>query len=209
MLAKELPTQRPAPSPTRVTPAVPFRSLAGPAPNKTPYIIGGAAAVVVVAMVVVWFSFLSTEARMMRAIDRGELFSPQGSSAYDLFSKLKSQGLSAGTRNKLKLKLLPKLYAAADVLLQKRHEGDDLDKADVPRLVQIYQWAAEIAPDDRRVLARYSYAQGYAALLNKDKSSALQFLLRSVEQDNSWAFSFNELGRTYSGLDDRPHAAEN
>lgn len=173
-----------------------------------PYAIGGLVVSGTLAVALGWYFFASPVARINRAVDTGKLVVPEGSSAYDLYRRFKPD-LSARALNGMREKALPKLNAAGEIFLQKRAEGSSFKESEVRQLASIYDWAADLAPGDNKILSRRNYVQGMAASLRGDPSAALQFLQDSVKYDGNWAPAYNELGKAYVRLRDHSHAAEN
>lgn len=171
------------------------------------WILGGVA-VVAVAAAVSWFFFFSVEARMFRALDRGELVSPEGKSAYDLFVEIERGGVDAALKQKLRARALPKLQSAGDALLQKRHDAVNYKESELKDLGRLCEWAAKIAPEDAKALARDAYARGLAKLVAGNAQEALPEFQRAVNYDANWVVAFNDLGRTYVKLTDHVHAEE-
>jgi len=97
-----------------------------PAPEPKPreqrkktlaFAAGGAAIVLMIAGVVLWHVFASPQARILRAVWRGELVAPEGTSAYDVYQRLKAKGLSSGTRDTLRSQVLWRLNVAGEQFL--------------------------------------------------------------------------------------------
>ena len=172
-----------------------------------PYVIGGLIVSAALAAALGWHFFASPVARINRAVGAGKLVVPSGSSAYDLYRQFKPE-LSAGELNEVREKALPKLNTAGEAFLQKRAEGSSFKESEVRQLASIYDWAADLAPGDNKILSRRNYVQGMAASLRGDPSAALQFLQDSVKYDGAWAPAYNETGKTYVRLKDHDHAAD-
>ena len=176
--------------------------------RKLLYWLGGAIITVGLAGLFAWFLFWTPEARLFRAADRGDLVTPEGSSAYDYYKQIKARGLTSTTRNKLKVQVFPKLLSTGDAVLQKRSEGTSMKRAEFRELANLYEFAADLAPDDPKVLSRHYYTQGTLALLDGRLQAALQSIKQSVDYDPNWAPAFNDLGKVYVRLNDYYHAEE-
>ncbi len=183
-------------------------TVSSTATGRWPYIVGGASAAILLCAALTWYFFFSTEARMIRAVNTGDLVSPAGKSAYDYYKRLGPQGISGGTRTELLQKALPKLTAAGESLLQKRVEAVNFKESELAELGLVYQWAAELSPGDTKIAARNHYAEGIAALIGGKPREALQHFQRSTEYDGNWAPALNDLGRTYVKLGDSLHAEQ-
>ena len=201
-------TQTTEQSPSSATPIVQELPsvVAAKFPRKLLYWIGGAVMLAALASLAVWYVWFSPEARLFRAANRGDLVTPAGSSAYDYYNRLKARGVGAGTRSKLRGEVFPKLISTGDAVLQKRSEGTSMKRADFRELADLYEFAAELAPDDPKALSRHYYTLGTLALLDGKLQDALQSIRRSVDYDPNWAPAFNDLGKVYVRLNDYYHA---
>ena len=66
--------------------------------------------------------------------------------------------------SRLRQRVLPRLTAKGESLLQKRMEGTTLTESEREELVRLYGWAVGLAPKDHRMQARYNYVLGYGEL---------------------------------------------
>jgi hypothetical protein len=175
-------------------------------PRNLLYWIGGVLILAGLANLVVWYVWFSPEARLFKAVIRGDLVTPEGSSAYDYYNRLKARGVGNGTRSKLRRDVFPKLISTGDATLQKRSEGTSMKRAEFRELANLYEFAAELAPDDPKALSRHYYSLGTLALLDGRLQDALQSIRRSVDYDPNWAPAFNDLGKVYVRSNDYYHA---
>ena len=81
-----------------------------------------------------------------------------------------------------------------------------MKRAEFRELENLYEFAAELAPDDPKALSRHYYTLGTLALLDGKLPDALQSIRRSVDYDPHWAPAFNDLGKVYVRLNDYDHA---
>ena len=170
-------------------------------------IIGACVVAVALGGVLLWYFGLSAEARISGAVNRGDLVTPVGKSAYDLYQSSKSD-LGASARERIRAKAVGKVLHAANNMVQRRTQGESMLQSEVDQLVRLYSWAADLAPEDQRALAGQNYAEGLASNILGKPKAALPLLLRSTDYDPNWAPAFNELGKTYVKLNDHSHAAE-
>jgi tetratricopeptide (TPR) repeat protein len=131
---------------------------------------------------------------------------PEGSSAYDLYKRLKAGGLIPMTRDRLNAEVLPKLVAQGDALLKQRYQGTDLTSSEMDELVRIYEWAADLNSQDEAFLARLNYAAGFRALSKGSDQEALTELQRAIRNDSQWALPFYDLARFYARLGNDAYA---
>jgi tetratricopeptide (TPR) repeat protein len=180
----------------------PFAASSKPAFSGRIFLAGAALLLIALAAFMAWHRFGSLEARILRAANSGQLIRPEGSSAYDLYQLLKAEDLSPVTREKLKREVLPKLSEEGNTLLKKRYEGSDLAEAEIDRLMRIYEWAADLDPLDRSILARRAYANGCRALFKKADGEALSAFREAIQNDSQWPLPFSDLARLQASAGD-------
>lgn len=183
------------------------REASSVAKQYLPFIATAAVIGLAIGGYVLWSFVFSAEARMIRAISRGDIVTPVGKSAYDLYLSSRA-GLSGSERLKIKEKALGKVLEAANAIVQRRTQGESMLLSEVEQLGRLYNWAAELDPYNQKVLAGQDYAQGVASLIGGKPQVALLLLLQATQHDSTWAPPFNELGKTYVKLNDHYHAAD-
>jgi tetratricopeptide (TPR) repeat protein len=161
------------------------------------FLLGAAVLLATVIAFLAWNWFGSTEARIIRAAKSGQLVWPQGSSAYDLYLRLKAEEVSPVTREKLKDEVLPKLTFEGERLLKNLYQSSTLKESELDQLVLLYEWAADLDPQDKAILARRSYAAGRRAVLKGAQTEALSSFRSAIQSDSQWALPFNDLARLY------------
>jgi tetratricopeptide (TPR) repeat protein len=142
----------------------------------------------------------STQSEFTRAIAAGNLVSPAGSSAYDLYQHLKRDGKTPEELAQFTKPLLPQLTAKpqqlfADITEPGKRDGSAADWEEAQRMLA---WASEIQPNDKGLLAKASYAAGRVAYLRGEKDKALDWWKKAYEQDKSWFLPANGLGIIYN-----------
>jgi Flp pilus assembly protein TadD len=160
----------------------------------------------VVAAIIGWYWFGSAEARILRLAKSKHLVSPQGSSAYDLYLEFKAGGISPVAQENLKEKIQPELLSQGDALLKKLFEGTNLKESETHQLVRIYEWAADLDPQDKSIAARRLYAAGAHAVLKGNDGEALSSFSAAIRSDSQWALPFNDLARLYTRAGNQPYA---
>jgi tetratricopeptide (TPR) repeat protein len=162
------------------------------------FMLGGGLLFVAVIVLFLWHRFGSTEARMFGAASAGRLVVPQGGSAFDLYQRLKTGGVSPVTRERLKSEVLPKLSAVGESLLKKVYDGSDLAEPEQEQLVRIYEWAADVDSQDSSLLARRAYALAYRSVFKKADAAAFASLREAFQSDSQWALPFRDVARLYA-----------
>lgn len=167
--------------------------------------LGGASVLAVsLALYTLFFTPLD---RMLRRAYRGDLVTPIGASAYDLYGDVRAHGLDAKTTNRVHREILPKLIARGNEIVQKRTEGD-VKRVQVQEAIRLYEWACDLSPNDSSLTARLHYGKGLMALFDNDNSTALRELDEAANLDSSWALAANDVGRAYVRLRMYDKAAE-
>jgi tetratricopeptide (TPR) repeat protein len=148
-----------------------------------------------------WYFYnASTQTKFRRAIDRGNLVSPAGESAYDYYLQLKRDGKPAEELAEYTKPLVPQLVGQAKQLFEDLNSPGTRDAA--PEAWEEAQralaWAAEINPKDSKLAAQASYAAGRVAYLRGDKNEALNWWKKAYDQDKTWYLPANGLGIIYN-----------
>jgi tetratricopeptide (TPR) repeat protein len=210
--ATEMPKVAPTIVPERPAPysAPPRAQEAEAAPRSRLLLIVGAVVIVLaLAGAGVWYFFLSTEARILSAIEKGRLVAPQGDSAYSLYLEAKAANqLSVSLQQKVRARALDKLSNAGEALLKKRLEAPGYSPQELEELRRTYEWAFELAPDDAQIAARKDYVMGLLALVNEKPREALDPLRASLDKNAGWAPGWHDLGRAYARTNNAPRAVD-
>lgn len=155
-------------------------------------LIGGASAF--------YFFTNSTQNKFTQAIEAGQLVSPTGTSAYDLYQQLKRDGQTPEQLAQFTKPLLPKLTAKpqqlfADIASPGKRDTTAEAWEEAQRMLA---WASEIQPTDKRLAAQASYAAGRAAYLRNEKEKALEWWKKAYDLDKTWFLPANGLGIIYN-----------
>lgn len=181
-------------------PTLPQPQIAGKRPLWIGLIAG---AVVLLAFGAGYYAYsrAAVEGKLNSVIARGNLLRPAGESALDYYRKLKDQGMSESTRQRVEEKLLPSILARPQQMISDlaipgtQAETTLSDWQDAQALMN---WAVEMRPNDNRIAARASYCAGRVANLSNRKDDALTFWKRASEQDLTWAMPLNAIGLLYN-----------
>jgi tetratricopeptide (TPR) repeat protein len=168
--------------------------------NKRQKIIVISIIALLVSGVVYWSNRDSAERKLEEAIENGNLLSPPGDNAYELYNQLKRDGASPHTLAGFNEKLLPLLTSRPQKVLY-----DFATPGSKEPTIAVWEdmskrlsWASTIKPDDGRLAASASYCAGRIAYLNNRKDDALQLWNRAGDQDPSWAMPLNGVGLIYN-----------
>ena len=147
------------------------------------FVLGGGLLLAAVVIIFLWHRFGSTEANMFQAANAGQLVLPRGTSAFDLYQRLKVGGVSPVTRDRLKAEVIPRLSEAGEVFLKKVRDGVELAEPEQEQLIRIYEFAADIDAQSNALFARRAYAMAYRAAFRKADAEALVSLREAAEAE--------------------------
>lgn len=167
-------------------------------------LIAGAAVVLlfVTASAVYYFRFsnYALEKKLDDAIVRGNIFVPNGESAYDFYHQLKGKGADSKTLARYETKLLPQLTAGPLKLISDFAVPTNPEPtlSDWQNALRQLQWTVEIRPNDAALNARYNYIEGRIAFMSNQKDRALDLWKTASDVDRSWAMPANGIGVIYN-----------
>ncbi len=147
-----------------------------------------------------WFSNTAIEKQLDAAITRGDIFKPEGTSAYDLYNKLKGNGAESNTLARYRERLLPVLTTQplrmlVDFAVPTNREPALSEWQDA---LKPMSWASELRPEDGALAARAKYIEGRIDYLTNKKDVALDLWQRASELDKTWALATNAVGVLYN-----------
>ena len=150
----------------------------------------------------------TSESKLEKAIAKGNLFSPPGANAYDLYHQLKLEGASVTTLKKFEDKLFPLLTSQPQHLLAGFYSVGQKEPAisEWQDAAKQLSWANELRPDDTKTGAKASYCLGRVAYLQGRKDEALEAWKRAADLDKSWAVPTNSVGLIYNERKDYSNA---
>jgi tetratricopeptide (TPR) repeat protein len=181
-----------------------IRSDAPRSANRRALLIAGTSLTAVLALLAIagtiYFQSGSVERRLDDAIAKGNLLTPPGDNAYELYHQLKREGAAAGKLARFGDKLLPLITARPFRLLKDFMNGESREPSqnEWEEAQKMLTWASEIKPDDGSLTARASYCSGRIAYIGNRKGEALDWWQRANSQDKSWAVPTNGVGLIYN-----------
>jgi tetratricopeptide (TPR) repeat protein len=158
-----------------------------------------AALIMVIIAVVKLSGSSSVENKLEAAINKGNLLSPQGESAYDHYQQLKREGADKNTLTKFENRLLPMLTSRSQDLLRAlaKPDGRDATPAEWEEALRLLSWAVELKPGDSGLAARADYCKGRLAYLEKRMDEALGLWKSAGNRDQAWGLPINDSGNIY------------
>ena len=170
------------------------RPVAAPKTRPLPLILGAVGLVVI--LVLGYFFYFSPLKGVMRAAEAGNLVTPPGSSAYDMYLAMKRDGLSPTDLGELRSNILPLLRSRGDASYQQWHDRSNLSPHDWQNLERIYAWAVELSPGANDLQAKLAYARGQIEFNRGNYTQATTYFREANRLLPEWTLTFNALGRT-------------
>lgn len=170
-------------------------------------IISGAAALVLIFAAVssiaayyYWFSDAAIEQKLDAAITRGDLFKPEGESAYDFYHRLKKNGAEAKSLAPFEERLLPQLTTQPLKLISSFAipTNREPSPSEWQNALKSMQWASEMRLGDNAINARAKYIEGRIAFISNQKDQALDLWKKASDLDRAWSMPPNGVGIIYN-----------
>jgi len=156
---------------------------------------GGGLAVVVIGFLVAYFVFFSPMRKLLRSANLGNLVTPRGESAYDVYQRMKADGLSSSDLGELWSKVLPLLKSQGDNAFRRWHDESDLTREEWNNLEKLYTWAVDLDANDPNLKARLEYCRGQLQFFQNNFYSAEANYQEAARLAPNWAMASNALGR--------------
>ena len=154
--------------------------------------IGGAA--LLVFALVVYFLWPSPQREIIAKLKQGQLVTPPGGSAYDVFKK---GGLSGSGLDDVRAAALPLLSERGNqVIKQLVDDGYNPSTSELGDASRVYEWLDQLSPQNA-YKARQHYFQGRQAYESKDYNGAENEFRQAMRLDAGWALPVNTLARVF------------
>lgn len=152
---------------------------------------------ILVPIVIITYKLrFSLESRLEAAIAKGNLFSPPGANAYELYQQLKLKAPSSDTLKKFDDQLFPVLTTHPSQLLTGFSQVGTKEPSlsEWQQAAKMLSWAIEIRPDEKLIEAKALYCLGRISYLQEDKDAAFTAWTKAAGLDPAWAIPMNSLG---------------
>jgi tetratricopeptide (TPR) repeat protein len=163
----------------------------------------------VAGLIAIYLAFFSFSARrvILDEIARGNLVTPEGSSAYDLYVKHKAQDLTAPDKDEIMRNVQSKLEKKGDQIFANLKQEQSETETEWKEAERIYAWLNELSP--RPVFeSKVFFAQASNAFAKKDYKNAISLYQRASKLQPNWSLALNRIGRAYLNLNDRRNGRE-
>ncbi|MGH9843314.1 MAG: tetratricopeptide repeat protein [Blastocatellia bacterium] len=168
--------------------APPSSKLAG---KKIP-LITGAAVLAIIAGLGIYFLFASPKRQIISKVKQGNIVTPAGASAYDIFVK---SSLGESDLAEIRREITPLLEANGnEVIRQLVSDGYNPSATDCDNTAKIFGWLDTLSPQNSHK-ARKLYFQGRTAFERQDLSGAENEFRQAMNYESSWALPVNHMGR--------------
>ena len=150
---------------------------------------GGLVVLLVIAGFVIT-TLNSTTSKIISKIKQGELVTPAGNSAYDLYLQA---NLSDGDKTEIRAVAGPALESSGSSFIAKiAKESYEPSNADSDQMIRTYSWLDSLDPRNS-YKARKRYFQGWQYYQNKDYKNAGNEFAQASNLDSSWAMPVNKM----------------
>ena len=140
------------------------------------------------------------ETKLEDAIANGNLLTPPGANAYELYHQLKLEGAAPETLSRFESKLRPLITARPYQLLKDFSVAGSKDPLpnEWEEAYKSLSWAQELSGGDAALSAKVAYCRGRIAYLTNRKDEAVEAWSQSGDFDKSWALPLNGVGLIYN-----------
>ena len=160
------------------------------------------------ALLTVWFliagirSLLNVETRIIGKIQSGQLVTPVGTSAYDMWLSMRSSEPNSPSVSRITEQALPALRKRGDQVIKVWHDDARATDEEFNELARIYEWAAAIAPNDNQLRSLQLYCAGQVAYRQKRLDDAVKAYQQALQYKSSMSLALNGIGRVYANKRD-------
>jgi hypothetical protein len=155
-------------------------------------LIGGGGVAMLLIGVAIYFLLFSPMRQIISKVKQGQIVTPAGNSAYDLFIR---SNLSDSDRATLRQAITPLLEANGNEVIRKLvSEGYAPSVTDSDNTAKVFAWLDSLAPQNF-YRARKHYFQGRAAFDRNDLNGAENEFRQAMTLDTGWAVPVNHMGR--------------
>jgi len=138
--------------------------------------------------------------RFWRLVKKGDLVTPIGKSAYDIYlKKFVKEGMSKKI-NKINSQIKKILLGEGDKIFEKIYQEGIANPDDIIKLERVYEWFYKYINHDNEIRARWLFAKARSAIENKKYSEAQDLLREAMgytTNKKTLAMTWNALGITY------------
>lgn len=163
--------------------------------DKRPLFIGAGIAMLALLAAVIFFAFPSAKRQIIGKAQHGQLFTPQGDSAYDLFQR---NSFSSGDLAELRDSVAPQLKALGANALQRLYSDSSYNPsiAELEEFEKAYAWLNTLSPQSGYQARRF-YFRGRIDYETQNYSSADKNFRQAMQQESTWALPVNTLARVF------------
>ena len=138
--------------------------------------------------------------KVSRALEQGEVFSPKGRCAVDIYGAERRRHLASSTLARASGLIRGHILPPADAALSK-YLKDSEPSPDWTALARTYGFLRDAYPAFKDYAAKYWYCMGQASLESRQYGDARRDLMESLRFSPDWSPALNGLGRVYIRAD--------
>jgi predicted RNA-binding Zn-ribbon protein involved in translation (DUF1610 family) len=188
------------PPPTEVAPTVEPSSAtdaaARPHTRRNVLIGIGTGVVIVAVLTILWTKSLSFSARMERALDHNDIFTPAGTSVYDLYTREVASNPSSSMLPSFRPRIRERIEPGAEDAFARWYKDSD-DTVGWESLERTYGFLELMFPEVAKYKTRKLYAVAQRAIDARDYVKAISSYEEALKLDPSWVLALNGLGKVY------------
>jgi hypothetical protein len=131
------------------------------------------------------------------AIQKGQLVSPAGQSAYEYYKKIaQSEGMNSAKVREMNAKARPPLQQMSNELFDRWHRASDLTQDNWRDLANVENWLVSMDPSDTVSEARKEYTNAQLLFMQGRFSDALNGFQRAVQYQPNWDTALLGVGKS-------------
>lgn len=132
--------------------------------------------------------------RFEAALAQGQLVVPEGESAYDWYTRLRTEFPQSPRLASYQSQVLPEIQRRVDGFYDRWMQTSDADDSEWPTIRRLAQWGYEMAPQSGRLRAQHLYADARNAFENGNSAEAETQYRAAIDAWPEWALPYNSLG---------------
>lgn len=173
----------------------PSKPLAPDSGSNKKWALPAFAALIIGLLIIGYYLlFASPKRQIISKVKQGQIVTPAGSSAYDIFL---SNNLSETDRAEIRREVVPILESNGNEVIRRLvSDGYSPSVSDCDNTAKIYVWLDALSPQNS-YKARKFYFQGRSAFDRRDLSGAENEFRQALNLEPTWALLVNHLGRVF------------
>jgi tetratricopeptide (TPR) repeat protein len=181
---------------TPVAVVVPPVEVARDGKRKRAIVLGVVLALGIAIGLIAWHSLFSLDAKLEKALSRNEMFSPAGTSVYDIYKAEAEKNPGSAVLAKYRPRIHDALVPQGDAAFAAWYRDSD-DSFQWQAVEQIYRFLALINPGVPMNDMRRLYAVGQQKIDAREYAQAIDAYQQALKLDPNWVLALNGIGKVY------------